>query len=273
MGIRFFCPNGHKLNVKAELAGKRAICPDCGAKLVVPAQAGASPSALAVREAREPLSVSATASESVAELPTAAATVEPLPTEVFWYLRPASGGQFGPIGGEELAAWIADGRLTPDAYLWRAGWDDWRMASDVPDDLPGWLPTTTILTAPEQPLVAEQAAPEREARDLKSQQPESPSYDSAIDVPESLDLTAQVGMGRRRQSAPLLVTIVLVFAIAILVGVLIWVIRRSSGSEAPRAAGGQNSGCDYGPSAVSCASRNCQTPRARHIELCLSAIS
>src|SRR5215471_17258656 len=39
MGIRFYCPNGHKLNVKLELAGKRAICPDCGAKLVVPAAA------------------------------------------------------------------------------------------------------------------------------------------------------------------------------------------------------------------------------------------
>ena len=36
MGIRFLCPNGHKLNVKSFLAGKRAICPDCGAKVLVP---------------------------------------------------------------------------------------------------------------------------------------------------------------------------------------------------------------------------------------------
>jgi hypothetical protein len=36
MGIRFTCPNGHKLHVKEFLAGKRAICPDCGVKLVVP---------------------------------------------------------------------------------------------------------------------------------------------------------------------------------------------------------------------------------------------
>ncbi len=36
MGIRFSCPNGHKLNVKAHLAGKRAICPHCGSKVVVP---------------------------------------------------------------------------------------------------------------------------------------------------------------------------------------------------------------------------------------------
>jgi len=37
MGIRFLCPSGHKLNVKTFLAGKRAICPECGAKVIVPA--------------------------------------------------------------------------------------------------------------------------------------------------------------------------------------------------------------------------------------------
>ena len=37
MGIRFSCPNGHLLNVKEHLAGKRGICPSCGAKFVIPA--------------------------------------------------------------------------------------------------------------------------------------------------------------------------------------------------------------------------------------------
>jgi hypothetical protein len=37
MGIRFSCPNGHRLNVKAHLAGKRGVCPQCGAKVIVPA--------------------------------------------------------------------------------------------------------------------------------------------------------------------------------------------------------------------------------------------
>jgi hypothetical protein len=48
MGIRFSCPNGHKLHVKEFLAGKRAVCPHCGAKLTVPA---AEPSAVASKEA------------------------------------------------------------------------------------------------------------------------------------------------------------------------------------------------------------------------------
>jgi hypothetical protein len=37
MGIRFSCPQGHKLHVKTFLAGMRGICPTCGAKFVIPA--------------------------------------------------------------------------------------------------------------------------------------------------------------------------------------------------------------------------------------------
>src|SRR6476646_1048166 len=36
MGIKFHCPNGHKLNVKAFLAGKKGVCPDCGVKVRIP---------------------------------------------------------------------------------------------------------------------------------------------------------------------------------------------------------------------------------------------
>jgi hypothetical protein len=36
MGIRVSCPNGHKLNVKEQLAGKRGICPVCRATFDIP---------------------------------------------------------------------------------------------------------------------------------------------------------------------------------------------------------------------------------------------
>jgi hypothetical protein len=41
MGIRFFCPNGHRLNVKSFLAGKRGVCPDCGIGLEIPMESDA----------------------------------------------------------------------------------------------------------------------------------------------------------------------------------------------------------------------------------------
>ena len=36
MGIKFHCPNGHKLNVKSFLAGKRGICPKCHVRMRIP---------------------------------------------------------------------------------------------------------------------------------------------------------------------------------------------------------------------------------------------
>lgn len=75
MGIRFSCPNGHKLNVKTFLAGKRGVCPQCGAKFVIPtlselgigdmAQAGAAGQANSV----EIISSTATPSVSVTASP------------------------------------------------------------------------------------------------------------------------------------------------------------------------------------------------------------
>ena len=39
MGIRLQCPNGHKVHVKAFLAGKRGVCPQCGARFDIPLDA------------------------------------------------------------------------------------------------------------------------------------------------------------------------------------------------------------------------------------------
>jgi hypothetical protein len=40
MGIRLHCPNGHKVHVKAFLAGKRGVCPECGARFDIPLHSG-----------------------------------------------------------------------------------------------------------------------------------------------------------------------------------------------------------------------------------------
>jgi hypothetical protein len=43
MGIRVTCPNGHRLNLKNSLAGRRGVCPHCGAKFVIPGSEDAAP--------------------------------------------------------------------------------------------------------------------------------------------------------------------------------------------------------------------------------------
>lgn len=63
MGIRFSCPNGHKLNVKNFLGGKRKY-PQCGAKFVIPMPAD-SPEA----EALQPVGVNQSQSVEIAVSP------------------------------------------------------------------------------------------------------------------------------------------------------------------------------------------------------------
>ncbi len=43
MGIRVVCPNGHRLHLKAQLIGRRGLCPDCGARFRIPNESSEVP--------------------------------------------------------------------------------------------------------------------------------------------------------------------------------------------------------------------------------------
>lgn len=203
MGIRFKCPQGHKINVKAFLAGKRAFCPECGAKVVVPFESETSPTLSAMPAAAPALGavngangtatatrpaatsglsaapiaaapvIEATPSPSIipaaaSPAPVSAQPTTPLASPSFnanlaaaaaivsapaipaspiapptgpdpiaeaphavWYVRPRSGGQFGPAPGDIFRQWIAQRRVTADSLVWRDGWSDWRVAGEV----------------------------------------------------------------------------------------------------------------------------------------------
>jgi len=228
MGIRFFCPNGHRLHVKAFQAGRRGICPHCGASMEIPsestrpsskrktakgakvgtAQRGSpSPPTAAAEADRQrftssdrtegevsastqlgapdemPMSLAqgdpaagVAAPVSMAELGGApvppmtggdAAGSDPLaeaPNAV-WYIRPPSGGQFGPASRDVMKAWIAEGRVAPDALVWREGWRDWREAGAVFPHLGGsdFVPGMQDILPPEpleyHPVTASYAKP------------------------------------------------------------------------------------------------------------------
>jgi GYF domain 2 len=224
MGIRFFCPNGHKLNVKTELAGKRAICPDCGARLVVPVAGAASESSIQNLPASGHPAFQPTSPQAVAITPSAAVVEQ----AVVWYVRPAGGGQFGPLADDELVTWIADRRVTADTYLWRVGWSDWRLASDSPLELPTPLSLAAIIGDPIITLPITAAATE-----LPIEIGNATPLPTAVPiVSEVLPLLPGASIRPRRRQTPIIITVLLIFTIVLLVGVLIWVIRRSSGSNA-----------------------------------------
>ncbi len=266
MGIRFYCPNGHKLNVKEFQAGRRGICPYCGAKIQIPtestrppskkiksgaepregmeggapsggseggvpdwalgpgaplaagspgpewaaAEPGAAESAVAgavepataeppaqgpaadspvglpsvgsapqpspVVAAQNPPSAPAGFSPAVPAAPTPAEPFRPASSgaadplaqagEAVWYVRPSSGGQFGPAGSEVMRSWLQQGRVGTDSLVWREGWPDWRQASKVFPQLGGGQPNPPVgkITAGENSTANATAARSRRAK-------------------------------------------------------------------------------------------------------------
>jgi hypothetical protein len=142
MGIRFYCPNGHPLNVKAFLAGKKAKCPKCGAKVQVPASSVVPSERASIRGSRNAgRSETREASDtSEPRLPSYPTTI-PEPTAVDrtgtgsfaadWYLQHPEGGRYGPVSESVFNQWIEEGRVPEDAWVWRTSWEQWRRAGPL----------------------------------------------------------------------------------------------------------------------------------------------
>ena len=206
MGIRFYCPNGHKLNVKAFLAGKRGICPHCDARFDIPFESvipenapKIRPSGTAVAAAEgsdtpaggvvtaespsssptspvteslgqaaeaglafpggdsivpeepvdEPESIGTAAQES-SPASTDASSVDPIAEvpDAVWYVRPPSGGQYGPARGDVMRGWIGEGRVSADSLVWREGWSDWKTAGPIFPTLENSVPELVAAAEP-----------------------------------------------------------------------------------------------------------------------------
>jgi len=155
MGIRFYCPNGHKLNVKERLSGKRGICPECGVKLLIPrkstrlssreererqdkltASSGGNPNDFDVFQDDQSVSIASFdhAAYSIPEVRQPSTdTVALLATafddpNVVWYVQLPDGQRFGPATLSILQSWVKERRISPTMLVWREGWTDWLEA-------------------------------------------------------------------------------------------------------------------------------------------------
>lgn len=148
MGIRFHCPNGHKLNIKGFLAGKRGICPQCDSRFIIPTTSGGQAIAIEDHVESQLESIAQTqtnpaaASESIIISPPVPASAPPsaqseqTPLPEHWYIRPAKGDvQYGPATTEMMQAWIAEERIAPDSWVWKTGWAQWKFGSEVLEEL------------------------------------------------------------------------------------------------------------------------------------------
>jgi hypothetical protein len=209
MGIRFTCPQGHSLNVKSELAGKRGVCPQCGTAVQIP-------------DRSEPPIAAAGAGVDTPKTGTTVQTATPQAAVVedAWYVRPPAGGQFGPASSAEFVQWIGQGRVLPEAHVWRIGWPDWRRASDAANELPAPLP------------------PVAPAATLPNAEPLVDSTPFTLVVPDRIPAAGHRA-GRRNRSAQrqLSFAIALLVVALILGAILLWVLQR----EPPQTS--QSPGC------------------------------
>lgn len=239
MGIRFQCPDcGAKLNVKSELAGKRGVCPKCHAKIQIPAEsvdAGPADAPTSAPIAPEPLpqirTQPAPTPVSTAPAPTPAPTAPVQPTAAAaasrWFVRPPSGGQFGPAAEAVLRQWIGEGRITPDTLVWREGDPEWLKASAAFPEL------TAAPTPPSTPLVTGGTVPISVGVTLPKPT-ELPTPSSELDAASAA--TAMLMARRKRaRSTGLLIMGILVVAVLILLPILVYVLMFQGAPPPPPA--------------------------------------
>ena len=250
MGIRVRCPNGHELNVKSLLAGKRGVCPHCGARFQIPGhshqdsqqwESGSRPAAAEPRgdsldrdSPVPPAAEDARRADSVSRTPEADRSaaehwVDPIAEspQSLWHVRPPSGEQYGPADAATIERWLAEGRVPADALVWRQGWPEWRTAASVFHQLHPADSTPNVSTqlpsgsgaALERPAPATRdAVPEA----LASQLPKN-SEDRVVSRP----IRGSTRTGRRKRGGHRVALTVLLLAIAVLIPIAWYVITRS----------------------------------------------
>jgi len=188
MGIRFYCEHcDRKLNIKTFLAGKKGICPHCSGRIIIPIESQI-PSKGAEKEVEDDVvsfldnaksepkadfaelggdtpkvvgaNPVATAVPTAKKVPDALPTATPAVSDPFdedpdavWYVRPPTGGQYGPADGEVMRKWVSEGRVSADSLVWRDGWSDWRNANEeIPALGAGPTPPATNVVARPKPV-------------------------------------------------------------------------------------------------------------------------
>jgi hypothetical protein len=196
MGIHFACHScGKRLNIKRELAGKRGVCPQCETRFRIPLQD--SETSLAAEDSSDEVPVTsdpnstpaavaslatkataagsanayvATSAQATSAQNTAAQAktsfgILDVDDDATWYVRPPTGGQYGPAGTMMLREWIDQGRVTASSLLWRDGWPQWRTASE---SLPEFAETLSHSEAPPSTLPSTPARTSAKAASIET---------------------------------------------------------------------------------------------------------
>jgi hypothetical protein len=226
MGIRFRCHVcDERLHVKFFQAGRKGRCPHCQSRFRVPNEDSdfSIPLESAKRESKaissnvndedSPKVEEAIASVATMESPSAeppppeTSTPIHLPAHARWFVRPPSGGVYGPADTRTLESWISQRRVTADSYIWREGMDIWCLASELMPDAFGLAPganRTLTESAPPPVLLPEETTKE-------------PTLER---VPNAAIAKAKANLDQRRQKKKKQTWIIMGLLIAIALGLI-----------------------------------------------------
>ncbi|WDQ19034.1 DUF4339 domain-containing protein [Rhodopirellula sp. P2] len=136
-----------------------------------------------------------------------------------WYVRPPSGGQYGPADGPTMKQWITEGRIADAAMLWRDGWPDWKSAGEILRQLKQKGPVIESTPSPKAILATPGNAHLVDGK--------------LVDAPANRDKVAILNRGgpldsskRKRSRKRIAATVALVLMLVLLVAALAFVVLR-----------------------------------------------
>lgn len=178
MGIRFSCSNGHRLNVKAELAGRKGRCPKCGVAVHIPlvseteaVETQSSTDALVIDTSSTKTSLASSKKRTDVDSgileglkilektedrppghssgtqfkPSVSLLSDP---DAVWYIQVKDGPQYGPVTGPVLENWIREQRVAPTMLVWKDGWSDWLEAANAFPNLAEFFQSAEQISVP-----------------------------------------------------------------------------------------------------------------------------
>ncbi|MGI5832903.1 MAG: DUF4339 domain-containing protein [Thermoguttaceae bacterium] len=166
MGIRCHCPNGHKLNVKTEQAGKIGICPKCGVRFQIPLES--TRISRSQRQEASDLAENATrpaGQDAPLEMspPNETLSAAPAAKPDAWYIQGGDGREYGPVTLGVIRNWIAEHRVAASTLVWKEGSSEKKEARNVFPEF-ATAPPPIPTSAPSGPVVDEMDALRRAAQ-------------------------------------------------------------------------------------------------------------
>jgi hypothetical protein len=197
----------------------------------------------------EPAKSSGSASSSAPAKPTSVIpeVISEAPNAA-WYVRPPSGGQYGPAIGSVFWDWLNEKRVGESSLVWREGWGTWQTAKEVFPDFFRPSPITAPAKPPHATFAPEPVTPPLAAVSPPASVPKAPtsqaaspqaafpqSVPTAQPQPMGIDSTVEsrrsVQIRRKKSHSQNLVLLVGLSLVAlILVVVLVVVLVMQSGS-------------------------------------------